>query len=172
MHEGHTWLPMNQGLLQGEYKPHTLHANHMVVASTGWTRTLRHTPGSNCEYSNDYQQRHELRLHLCQVQDQEPPRHFLPNFTHKPTNCMEPLKVILDSCTPREGPIPTASHILQEIQWKQQPRGPDRFWHLYVVHALGLGMHSLHQYLLRALHRVQPPIKRRQYRSQCHWEAH
>ena len=48
----------------------------------------------------------------------------------------------------------------------------DRFWHLYAVHALGLGIQSLNQPLLRDLHRLQTSIKRGGYRSQWNWGAH
>ena len=89
---------MHQGLPQVESHPHALHAQKMVVASPGRTRTLRHPPGINSVDYNDDKQHHDLRLHLCQAQAQEYPRHFLPNFTHQPTNCMDTLNIILDFC--------------------------------------------------------------------------
>ena len=87
---------MHQGIPKIEYNTHVLHAHHMVVVSTGKTRKLHFPPGSNCADFNDDQQHHNLRLHLYQAQAQEAPRHFLPNFTHQPTNCMDTLKIILD----------------------------------------------------------------------------
>ena len=172
MKEGGTWVTMYQDLPQVKSNPHALHAHNMVVASPGRTSTLRHPTGINCEDYNDDQQHHDLRLHLCQVQAWKPPQHFLPNCTHQPTNCMDPLNIILDSCALREIPLPTVSQIYQGIHWNQQSRGPDRFWHLYAVHSLGFGIHSLHLSLLRSLHRVQTPRKIGQYRSQCYWGGH
>ena len=72
---------MNQGFPQGKYHPHTLHDYHMVVKSPGQNRTLRHTPGSKCAASNDYQQHHNLMLHFHQAQAQEAPQ-FVFQITH------------------------------------------------------------------------------------------
>ena len=58
---------------------------------------------------------------------------------------MDPLKVILESGTPRELPIPTTSQPTHVVFWKEQKRGPDHFWQFYTLHALRLRIHSLNQ---------------------------
>ena len=61
---------MYQVITQREFHPHALQAHIMVVASTGWTKTLIHMPGINFTDYNYNQQHHELRLHLFQAQAQ------------------------------------------------------------------------------------------------------
>ena len=45
------------------------------------------------------------------------PLNFSQNFTHRPTNCMDTLKVSLDSCTQMEGLIPTTYNPPQGVHW-------------------------------------------------------
>ena len=62
---GGTWIPMPQRIPPGEYNPHLIHAQSMMVAPSGWTRTLSYPPeGSYTDYGDD-QQHHDLRIQQC-----------------------------------------------------------------------------------------------------------
>ena len=141
----------------------------MVVSPFGHTRKLHNMTRVSCTDYGDDQKHHELILHLCQAQDQEPPWHFLQNCTHWMANCMDSLKVRLDSGTPGEGPITYTPHPHHVVLCNKQPMGTGHFWHLYMVNALVLRTNSLHQLIFLALHTVQTSRKRGQYRSQWHW---
>ena len=144
----------------------------MVVAPYGRNGTLRHpTEGSYKGYCDD-QQHHNLRINLCKYQDQEAPWNFLQNWIHRPDNCMDTLKVILDSINTREGMLPTTSQPPHGVPWEKQQIGLEQFWHFYAVNALGLRINSLHQPIFWALHTSQTPRKRGRYRSQWHRGAH
>ena len=45
-------------------------------------------------------------------------------------------------------------HPLHSVCRDVQPGGSNQFWHIYVVHNLGLRVHSFHWYLLWSLHMV------------------
>ena len=107
-------------------------------------------------YEN-YQQYNDLRLHLCQDQDQESHWYFVQNCTHWLANCMDPLTVKLDSRVQRGRPVPTKSQPPHIVLWNKQPRRNNNFWHFYMVHTLWLSIHSLRQPLFWSIHQVQNP---------------
>ena len=111
-----------------------------------------------CSPCNHWIQEHHPVLsinHTSQTQDQEDPWNSLQNHTQRLDNCMDSFKVSLKYGTVREGPIPTTSQTPHVILRNVQPGGPNHFWHLYVVHAMGIRMKSLHQSLLWYLHTVK-----------------